>query len=105
MHAFSRKLIKITLSNSTSITSAYFLLSGYSTPAAMVIGKTGHCLMLYNGFRFGPIANQPFVWRCTSNRNRKRCTAKLRSKIINGVEMIKNTVCIHNHERPPAPDI
>lgn len=79
---------------------AYFFLTGYTKEAHMVIGKTGHCLLLHEGFRFGPVANKPFLWRCTSNKNRKRCTAQLRSKIIDGIEMIKNSTCIHNHERP-----
>lgn len=76
-------------------------LSVYTTQAQKTIGKTGHCLLLHDGFRFGPVANKPHVWRCTSNKNRKRCTAQLRSKVIDGIEMIKSTTCIHNHERPP----
>lgn len=31
--------------------------------------KSGRYHLIQNGFRFGRVADKPFIWRCTSNKN------------------------------------
>lgn len=73
----------------------------------MIIDHRGFRRLLHNGFRFGihyQHALNGINWRCTTalkqsdeNGKKNRCTARLKTKMINGYEMIKNDNIKHDH--------
>lgn len=77
----------------------HFLLPEYSTFAKIDVGSRGRLRIRCGGYTYGQLANNRFVWRCTANKNRKRCSARIRTRIIEGYEMIRTTKCSHNHDR------
>lgn len=67
-------------------------------------GKHGHRQLICNGFKFSEYyasANGEIIWRCNKmfhcDGRRRNCGARLRTKVINGYEMIKNMNVKHVH--------
>lgn len=74
------------------------------TFANIVNTSRGHRRLICNGFRFGelPTTGNAVRWRCTAleTKTKKRCNAKLTTKMIDGYEMIEATYTAHNHAKP-----
>lgn len=70
-----------------------------------MITSRGYRRLMHNGFRFGiHVQNGDEIrWRCTKSRrdkitgHRTNCYATIRTKLINGYEMYKDTNVIHDH--------
>lgn len=102
-------------------TSNYFLklikyasifISAYTTFADIYPAPNGFRRLILNGYRFGergtssggfdPIPNQ--FWQCTANirdiktGKLKRCPVRIRTKVIDGYEMIYDTIVKHYHK-------
>lgn len=67
-------------------------------------GKHGHRQLISNGFKFSEYyqsAKGEITWRCIKmpycDGRRRNCGARLRTKVINGYEMIKNINVKHDH--------
>lgn len=77
----------------------------YTTYADVVIDNRGYRRLLYNGFRFGIHYDKKgeTTWRCTTyvykkgTGKRTGCRARIKSKMVNGYEMIKDPNVQHDH--------
>lgn len=94
----------------------------YTTIANIYRVKSGYRRLILDGHRFGELntivtyeANSPaeqFInnWRCTANvynqkmKKHKRCTVRLKTKVIDGYEMIEKINVIHDHRRTQVKD-
>lgn len=65
--------------------------------------KGGKRQMIFDGHKFSEhvqLKNGIVSWRCTRhapNENRTNCNARLKTKVIDGYEMIKNLNVVHKH--------
>lgn len=78
-----------------------FILA-YTTFAEVIIDHRGYRRLICNGFRFGihyQHKNKEISWRCTTaTKHSGRCCARLKTKLINGYEMIKSVNVNHEHD-------
>lgn len=89
-----------------------FLLSEYTTFADIEITDRGYRRLSLLGYMFGEnkssktfdsVGGEQSYWRCTGgsknqHNKRIRCNAHVRTRVIQGYEMIRNTTSvIHNH--------
>lgn len=81
--------------------------SDFKTYADIRIDERGSRRLLYGGYRFGQVYEYKGVgdirWKCTSNYidsnsgQRRGCRAFVRTKMIDGYEMIQNIRVKHDH--------
>lgn len=78
--------------------------SEYSIHAQIEVTGKGHRQLWINGQKFGQYyqSNVETTWRCSrrgdSNGVKKHCHARLKTKTIGGYEMLKTTICVHDHD-------
>lgn len=76
--------------------------SEYTTFAHVTIDHRGYRRLLHNGFRFGihyqHSVNNEISWRCTrAVKPGGRCSARVRTRLVNGYEMLKCDNVKHDH--------
>lgn len=91
--------------NNDAIYSIVWFLD-YSTHAEIHVER-GFRRLVCNGYRFAEyykyLKTEVVLWKCTKtvydrkSGKRKPCIARIRTKIINGYEMIENPNANHNH--------
>lgn len=86
----------ITIKNHFTV-KIYCLGLEYTTFAEVITNNRGYRRLLYDGHGFGiKYQNSDEIcWRCTI----RPCRAKLRTKLINGYEMIKTNDIKHDHKQ------
>lgn len=59
--------------------------------AEVTRSKRGYPRIYYDGHHYGfkNVNSSTTVWLCTGSLNKRRCTASIQSKNINGIEMMK----------------
>lgn len=77
-------------------------ISENTTFAEVSVDIRGYRRLFLDGHRFGmhyQHVNEDTSWRCTSVMNNRttRCDARIRTRVINGYEMIKNVDVKHGH--------
>lgn len=84
------------LSKKTSIpirtlTNSTIFISGFNIVAEVTKSKRGYPRIYYDGHHYGfkTVNSSTTVWLCTGSLNKRRCTASIQSKNINGIEMMK----------------
>lgn len=88
----------------------HFLLralhSEYTEYAQIESTEKGHRLLWVNGHKFGYYyqSSNDATWKCTRrgivglDGVKKRCNARMKTKTINGYEMIQSSKCVHDHD-------
>lgn len=70
-----------------------FLIAGFNIEANIVATRHGFPRIEYNGYSFGfkrgKDGGQITTWMCTKNLKKRRCTATVDTKYINGIMMLK----------------
>lgn len=83
----------------------FLLISEYTTFANIIVDHQGFRRLFLDGHRYGVVlrkANE-YVWRCTKNHPHKlsgkttKCNGRLRTKMIDGYEMIQTPFVVHSH--------
>lgn len=80
----------------------FTLFLEYTTFADVQIDLRGYRRLILDGYRFGEhhknLNHDSVSWRCTAAIPQGgRCTARLKTKMIHGYEMIKSTRVHHQH--------
>lgn len=96
---------QITYSNNYIHIPVFYLVPIEYTTFADICGiaKGGKRQMILNGHKFSEhfqLKSGDLSWRCTkhtSDGNRTNCGARVRTKVIDGYEMIKNPHVVHKH--------
>lgn len=85
----------ITIKNISQLKSI-FIGWEYTTFAEVITNNRGYRRLVYDGHGFGIKYQNSYeiCWRCTI----RPCRAKLRTKLINGYEMIKTIDIKHDHK-------
>lgn len=81
------------------------LFADYTAYANIIIDEKGFRRLLCNGYRYGHyyVSTDEVCWKCTSNildtktGKRRPCSARIKTKLIDGYEMIKNPYIKHDH--------
>lgn len=88
----------------------FILFSDYATFADIYIASNGFRRLVLHGHRFGERGSNAnrsvgiHCWQCTANMRDKvtgkmrRCTIRLKTKVIDGYEMIQNIDVKHKHK-------
>lgn len=101
----------------TSLILIYFSSSDYTTFADIYRASNGFRRLVLDGYRYGELGightydantcEKIFLqyWRCTANvydqktKKYKRCLVRLKTRVIDGYEMIEKTNVLHEHKR------
>lgn len=84
----------------------FTFFADYATFAEVSVDDKGFRRLLCNGYRFGQYykySKSDVCWKCTTNVHdpitgkRRACSARIRTKLLNGYEMIKNANIEHDH--------
>lgn len=85
----------------------FIIFTDYTTYANINIDEKGFRRLLCNGYRYGQYykysVTDDVCWKCTTNvldpitGKRRPCSARIRTKMFNGFEMVKNPNTKHDH--------
>lgn len=89
------------------------MISAFVTFADIYPAPNGFRRLILNGYRFGERGSSSGIrgkeptqlWQCTANKRdqetgkMKRCPVRIRTKVIDGYEMIRNADVTHYHKK------
>lgn len=66
-------------------------ITGFNFVTDVMKSKRGYPRIYFDGHQYGlkNVNSNTTVWLCTGSMNKKRCTASIHSRQINGIEMMK----------------